>query len=64
MLKLLHRELKDFDARGVNQDIIDLRFKHFQHRLIDTLNKVTDRRRQIKEEDKRAEYKRMKKLEE
>ena len=63
MLKL-PRELKDFESRGVDQDIIDLRFKHFQHRLIDTLNRVTEKRRLIKEDEKRAAYKRMKKLEE
>jgi hypothetical protein len=37
--------LADFALRGIDQDIINLRFKHFQHRLIDTLNRVIEKRR-------------------
>ena len=43
--------------RGLDQDIINLRFKHFQHRLIDTLNRVIEKRRKNKEEEKRIEAK-------
>ena len=53
----LCRELTDFEMRGLDQDIINLRFKHFQHRLIDTLNRVIEKRRKNKEEEKRIEAK-------
>lgn len=42
---------QDFEVRGVNDDVIDLRFKHYQHRLIDTLNRLIDQRRIIKSEE-------------
>ena len=39
---------EDFEERGQGADVVDLRFKHFQGRLIDTLNRVLDERLIIK----------------
>lgn len=43
-----NKEKSDFEKRGVDQDIIDLRFKHYKNRLIETLNMVLNERKQIK----------------
>lgn len=49
------KERSDFEIRGVNEDVVDLRFKHYQHRLIDTLNRVIGLRRELKEAEKKKE---------
>lgn len=36
------RERSEFEKKGVESDVIDLRFKHYQNRLIDTLNRVIE----------------------
>ena len=51
---MIYRDFKDFEQRGLDPDIVQLRFKHYQHRLIDTLNRVIEKRRIIKEEEKRV----------
>jgi len=33
--------------KGLEIDIVELRFKHFQSRLIDTINRVLEERRNI-----------------
>lgn len=33
--------------RGLDEDVIKLRFKHYQHSLIDTLNRLLEERRRI-----------------
>ena len=47
------RERAEFEKKGVDKDVIDLRFKHYQGRLIDTLNRVIEQRRSIKMEQAR-----------
>jgi hypothetical protein len=49
------KERSDFEIRGVNEDVVDLRFKHYQHRLIDTLNRVIGLRRDIKDDERKKE---------
>lgn len=39
----------------MDRDIINLRFKHYQARLIDTINTVLEERKKIKMEQNRAE---------
>ena len=41
------RERSEFEKKGVDEDIINLRYKHYQNRLIDILNRVLDERRRI-----------------
>ena len=42
-----YRTREDFEAKGLDEDLIDLRFKHFRSRLIDTINSVLQERRNI-----------------
>ena len=49
------RDISEFQKKGVEEDVIQLRFKHYQARLIDTINFVLDERRSIIEEEKRAQ---------
>ena len=49
------RERSEFEKKGVDPDVIDLRFKHYQNRLIDTLNRVIEQRRSIKMEQVRQQ---------
>ncbi len=34
------RKREDFEGKGLDEDLIDLRYKHFRSRLIDTINSV------------------------
>jgi hypothetical protein len=52
---LICRERAEFEKKGVDKDVIDLRFKHYQGRLIDTLNRVIEQRRSIKMEQARQQ---------
>jgi hypothetical protein len=45
----IYRKREDFVEKGVDQDVIDLRYKHFRTRQIDTINRVLDERRTISE---------------
>ena len=36
--EIIFRKKEDFVEKGVDQDVIDLRFKHFRTRQIDTIN--------------------------
>eukprot|EP00347_Sterkiella_histriomuscorum_P014355 403361188 len=49
------KERQDFVKRGLDEDVIDLRFKHYQYSLIDTLNRMLEERRRIKMEMARDE---------
>ena len=49
------RERNEFERKGVDEDVLNLRFKHYQNRLIDTLNRILDERRRIKLEQMREE---------
>lgn len=44
---MICRTAADFNANGVAPDIAKLRFKHFQARLIDTINRVLEERRNV-----------------
>ena len=41
------QEKSNFEKKGVDPDVIELRYKHFQARLIDTINRVIEQRREI-----------------
>ena len=43
----IYRERSEFDRKGVDDDVINLRFKHYQNRLIDILNRILEERRRI-----------------
>ena len=49
------RERADFEKKGLDEDVINLRYKHYQARLIDTINRVLEERRRIKAEQARME---------
>ena len=49
------RERADFEKKGLDEDVINLRYKHYQGRLIDTINRVLEERRRIKAEQARME---------
>ena len=38
----IRKDRSFFEKKGLEPDIVDLRFKHFQGRLIDTLNKILE----------------------
>lgn len=42
--ELKKKEINEFAKKGVNQDVIKLRFDHYQQRLIDTINRVLEER--------------------
>lgn len=46
------RERTEFEKKGIDEDVINLRFKHYQNRLIDILNRVLDERRRISKIDR------------
>eukprot|EP00347_Sterkiella_histriomuscorum_P015905 403355238 len=48
LTELSKKKRDDFVQKGLDEDLINLRFKHFQQRLIDTINNVLQERRQIK----------------
>ena len=50
-----YRDRSAFEKKGLDEDIISLRFKHHQNRLIDILNRVLEERRKIKLEQMREE---------
>jgi hypothetical protein len=54
-LKYQIRERTEFEKKGVDEDVLNLRFKHYQNRLIDTLNRILEERRRIKIEQLREE---------
>ena len=43
----IFRRKDEFFEKGIDQDLVELRFKHFQQRLIDTINRLLEERRQI-----------------
>jgi len=49
------RELDEFEKGSSDPDVINLRYKHYQARLIDTINMVLEERKKIKMEQQRAE---------
>lgn len=47
------KERFEFEKKGVDPDVVDLRFKHYQGRLIDTINQIIERRREYVLEDRK-----------
>ncbi|CAI2364477.1 unnamed protein product [Moneuplotes crassus] len=45
--ELLLKEKSEFENKKLQKDVIDLRYKHFMARLIDTINRVLKERREI-----------------
>jgi len=41
------RNKSDFEKKGVDPDVVNLRYKHYQGRLIDTLNRILEERKKI-----------------
>ena len=55
--KVSHRTMEDFESKRVRDpDIVELRFKHFQQRLIDTLNRVIVERKRLSKCKKFPKY--------
>lgn len=50
------RERSHFEKRGVDDDVTTLRFKHFQGRLIDSINTVLTERKRICEIYKKLDH--------
>lgn len=36
------KERSEFEKKGLDPDVIDLRFRHAQGRLMDNINKITE----------------------
>jgi len=36
------KEKSDFEKKGLDPDVIDLRYKHYQARLVDTINRIVE----------------------
>ena len=49
------RGREEFARRGLDPDVIDLRYKHYQARLIDTMNRIIEQRRKIKVDEAREQ---------
>ena len=43
-----YRDKSEFEKKGLDPDVVEIRFKHTQARLIDTINRVIEQRREIK----------------
>lgn len=37
----------EFEKKGLDSDVVSLRFKHYQSRLIDTLNRILEERKRL-----------------
>jgi len=53
--ELQTRTKESFQQKNVDQDIIQLRYKHYLNRLVDTITRVLDERNEVKRELARAE---------
>ena len=42
-------------VKGIDEDVVKLRYKHHRDRLLDTINRVLDERHKVKEQLIRAE---------
>ena len=51
----MFRERSDFELRGINEDVVDLRFNHSKNRLMDTLNRIISLRRDIKDDERKKD---------
>ena len=51
--------MSDFAKPGVDKDVANLRFKHYQDRLIDLINEMIFERKLIKERYQKADNRNM-----
>jgi len=42
MDEVIKQDKSNFEKKGVDPDVIELRYKHYQARLIDTVNRVVE----------------------
>jgi len=47
------KQISDFEIKGVDPEVADLRFKHYQARLMDTLSRIISVRRENKSEERK-----------
>ena len=47
------KERSEFEKKGVDPDVVELRYKHYHGKLIETINEVLERRREYIMEEKR-----------
>ena len=52
---MFYRDLSEFQKKGLDEDVIQLRFKHYQGRLVDTINTVLEERKLIIDQQRRAQ---------
>ena len=45
----LFRDKSSFTVKGIDEDVVKLRYKHHRDRLLDTINRVLDERHKVKE---------------
>ena len=38
----LFRDRSFFEDKGLDEDVVDLRYKHYQARLLDTINRIIE----------------------
>jgi len=55
---IYYRSKETFEKRGLDEDVINLRHKHYNARLLDLYNRVLVERRRIKAEQVREELRR------
>jgi len=48
--ELERKDKSEFEKKQLDDDVINLRYKHYQARLIDTINRALEERRRIKAE--------------
>lgn len=49
ILSNLFRDKSSFTVKGIDEDVVKLRYKHHRDRLLDTINRVLDERHKVKE---------------
>lgn len=49
------RDKESFEKKGLDEDVIKLRYKHFMNRLLDAINRVLEERQEVKKEMQRLE---------
>ena len=42
LCKNQYRDKSEFEKKGLDPDVVEIRFKHYQGRLIDTINRVIE----------------------
>ena len=45
-----YRDKSEFEKRGIDPDVVKLRFEHYRNKLVELLNCLIARRRELKAE--------------